>query len=297
MDAPPISNPLPGNPLAATAARLQPVHLALACRILSAQGHDDFNQGQVSSCQRGAGHMLIKRAMTGFDGALPGDMIACPIDGGHPPPPDAPPELPLHQAIYAARSDVGGIVHTHAEYATVFGATDLPVRPLSHEGSYFADGVPRFTQTSQTVLDRATGDATARTLGARPAVFLCNHGAVLFRGFPVGSLEAFKAFVEAAGPPGAWIAYPPERATPRSTVQGFVMTSTEYHPQGSIYLHNECCHRRTWPLRLFFTCQRPYEDVLGWTDVELEERLTEPARLQKGVLIALRCGWSCPLGM
>lgn len=179
MDALPTSSPLPGNPLAATAARLQPVHLALACRILSAQGHDDFNQGQVSSCQRGAGHMLIKRAMTGFDGALPGDMIACPIDGGHPPPPDAPPELPLHQAIYAARSDVGGIVHTHAEYATVFGATDLPVRPLSHEGSYFADGVPRFTQTSQTVLDRATGDAIARTLGAHPAVFLCNHGVVV----------------------------------------------------------------------------------------------------------------------
>lgn len=116
-------------------------------------------------------------------------------------------------------------------------------------------GCPALVRASGRHLDLFRDAPALWREAVRDAVL--RHGAVLFRGFPVGSLEAFEAFVEAAGPPDAWIAYPLERATPRSTVRGFVMTSTEYHPQGSIYLHNECCHRRTWPLRLFFTCRQP----------------------------------------
>jgi L-fuculose-phosphate aldolase len=152
-------------------------NLALASRILSWDGHDDLNQGQVSGRLPGAEQFLIKGALVGFSEATPADMVCIDL---HQPPheahPMAPPELPLHLAIYDARPDVGAIVHSHAPYSLVFGATDLELRPLSHDGSYFSGRVPRFGETSNTVLDIDTGRAIARTLGSSPGAFLRNHG-------------------------------------------------------------------------------------------------------------------------
>jgi L-fuculose-phosphate aldolase len=153
--------------------------LALASRMLSAHGHDDFNQGQVSARLPRGETFWIKRAVRGFDQATPEDMIVCAVDPAVPASPDAPPELALHQAIYAARPDAGGIVHSHPVHGIVFGATDLTLAAISHEGSYFAGGVPRFELTSQTILDLPTAQAVAEALGDANALFLCNHGIVV----------------------------------------------------------------------------------------------------------------------
>ncbi len=167
------------NPVASAARSAQAIQLAMACRILHANGQNDFNQGQVSSRLRGAALFRTKRALSAFEGATPQDMIECAVDGSLRAPADAPPELPLHQAIYTARPDVGAIVHTHAEHSLVFGATDLVIKPISHEGSYFPEPIPRFSQTSQTILDPHTGQAVANALGNHSAIFLCNHGVVI----------------------------------------------------------------------------------------------------------------------
>lgn len=153
--------------------------LALASRILSRGGHDDLNQGQVSARLPGANRFLVKTALTGFDEATPQDMIVAAVNPECSPGPSAPPELPLHQAIYAARDDVAAIVHSHAPYSLIFGATDWELRPLSHDGAYFAGRVPRFTATSNTVLDIDTGRAIADVLGDAAGAFLRNHGAVV----------------------------------------------------------------------------------------------------------------------
>jgi L-fuculose-phosphate aldolase len=155
------------------------VNLALASRMLSRDGHDDLNQGQVSARLPGQDRFLIKGALRGFNEAQPADMLVAAVDPGPPIDPLAPPELPLHQAIYAARRDVHAIVHSHAPYTLVFGATDWDIRPISHDGACFAGRVPRFTATSHTVLDIQTGRSIARTLGDRSAVFLRNHGGVV----------------------------------------------------------------------------------------------------------------------
>jgi L-fuculose-phosphate aldolase len=152
--------------------------VALAARSLSLGGHDDFNQGQVSARLPGSDRMLIKAAVKGFDECVPEDVILAPVGPG-PVSPQAPPELPLHQAVYAARPDVNAIVHSHAPYTLVFGATDLEIRPISHDGAYFEGRLPRFTDTSNTILDLATGQAVAKALGDTPAVLLRNHGGVV----------------------------------------------------------------------------------------------------------------------
>jgi L-fuculose-phosphate aldolase len=155
------------------------INLALASRILSDGGHDDLNQGQVSARQPGSQRFLIKGALTGFNEATPADMILADIDGAVTADALAPPELPLHQAVYEARPDVNAIVHSHAPYSLIFGATAWEIRPISHDGAYFVGRLPRFSATSNTVLDLETGRAIAAVLGDAPAALLQNHGGLL----------------------------------------------------------------------------------------------------------------------
>lgn len=155
------------------------VKLAYASRILSKDGHDDLNQGQVSARLPNSHHFFIKQAMRGFNEAEPGDNILAYVDTAKPINPLAPPELPLHQAIYASRPDVNAIIHSHAPYTLVFGATDWELEPISHDGACFHKLISRFTGTSNTVLDIETGQAIAETLKDGLAVLLRNHGGVI----------------------------------------------------------------------------------------------------------------------
>ncbi|WP_051153388.1 class II aldolase/adducin family protein [Nocardia niigatensis] len=165
----------PCTPAERTLAR----NLALGSRRLSAAGHDDFNQGQISARLPRSSRFLIKSALCGFSEARPGDMIFADVDHERPADPMAPPELPLHQAIYAARPDVGAIVHSHAPNTLVFGALEAELRAVSHDAAPFVQRCPRFTLTSNTILDFETGAAVAAELGGNDAVLLRNHGGVI----------------------------------------------------------------------------------------------------------------------
>ncbi|MFE6159668.1 class II aldolase/adducin family protein [Streptomyces sp. NPDC056486] len=153
--------------------------IAAGARMLSLDGHDDFNQGQISARMPGSDTFFIKNALCGFDEATPDQIVAASIAADAPVDPLAPPELPLHQAIYRARPDVNGIVHSHAPHTLVFGATDLELRPVSHDGAHFTGALGLFTQTSNTVLDQETGDAIAESLGDAEGILLRNHGGVI----------------------------------------------------------------------------------------------------------------------
>ena len=168
----------PVRPRIPAAQRLV-AQVALGARMLSLDGHDDFNQGQISARLPGRDTFFIKNALCGFDEACPADVVEVAVDATVPAPPSAPPELPLHQAVYQARPDVNAIVHSHAPHTLVFGATDLELRPVSHDGAYFTGRTGLFTETSNTVLDLATGQRIAVALGDRPAVLLRNHGGVV----------------------------------------------------------------------------------------------------------------------
>jgi L-fuculose-phosphate aldolase len=179
IESPVSATPAYASPAETPLLRRLRVQTAIAARSLSLGGHDDFNQGQVSVRPPGADHMLIKSALKGFDECLPQDVITAPIDPAAAPPPLAPPELALHQAVYRARPDVNAIVHSHAPYTLVFGATNLELRAVSHDGAYFEGRLPRFTLTSNTILDIETGEAVAKALGDCPGALLRNHGGVI----------------------------------------------------------------------------------------------------------------------
>jgi len=83
---------------------------------------------------------------------------------------------------------------------------------------------------------------------------LLAHGALLFRGFPVRSVEDFGAVTRAASE--RIIEYS-ERSSPRSQVADKVYTSTDYPASRRIFPHNEHSYSLTYPLRLFFGCLEP----------------------------------------
>ncbi|AOS63966.1 class II aldolase/adducin family protein [Actinoalloteichus hymeniacidonis] len=159
------------NPLAAQAA--------IGSRALSLGGHDDFNQGQISCRRPQSSTFLIKGAMTGFDEATPQDFVVGDLDPTAEVDRLAPPEIPLHQAVYESRPDINCVVHSHAPAALVFGALNDDLMPLGHEGALLMGEVHRFTLTSNTVLDIEVGRAIATSLGAGIGVFLVNHGSVV----------------------------------------------------------------------------------------------------------------------
>ena len=84
-------------------------------------------------------------------------------------------ESGMHLAVYAARPDVGAVIHTHAPLATVWGLFDEPVPALTLEAIRFTDmrTVPFSTPGSH---ELAT--AVAESLARNPAALLRNHGLI-----------------------------------------------------------------------------------------------------------------------
>lgn len=80
---------------------------------------------------------------------------------------------------------------------------------------------------------------------------LLEHGALLFRGFNVGSVDDFDDFVAVASDQCLKYMY---RSTPRTGMSERVFTATSYPKALEIPLHNENSYQRSWPLALAFCC-------------------------------------------
>jgi L-fuculose-phosphate aldolase len=105
-------------------------------------------------------------------------------DGPH----EASLEWRLHAAIYSARPDVDGIVHTHSPHATARSFNLAPLVIETEERTYFdvdrievSDPAP----AGSSELARACTGA----LGPRPAVILAKHGVVGVGATPRDALE------------------------------------------------------------------------------------------------------------
>ena len=76
-------------------------------------------------------------------------------------------------------------------------------------------------------------------------------GAVLMRGFGIGSAGEFHDVVAAVRPQLLNYA---GGDSPREALGDRIYTSTEFPPNKEIGLHNELSYTRTWPERVFFCC-------------------------------------------
>jgi len=154
--------------------------VALGCRILGANGHDDYVWGHVSARDPDGRGVWMKASTYGFEEITADHVILVGFDGevldG-----DRPrhSEWPIHTEIIGSRPHVGGVVHSHPPHSIAVGAAGQPLRPISHAGTLFVPpDVPRFTKTSELILTRDLGADVAGSLDGQDAVLLVNHGIV-----------------------------------------------------------------------------------------------------------------------
>lgn len=154
--------------------------VALGCRILGANGHDDYVWGHVSARDpRGRGAWMKASTfafeeitaehviLVGFDGEV--------LAGDHP----RHVEWPIHLEILKARPDLNSVVHTHPPHSIALAASGQPLLPVSHAATMFVPpDVPRFTETAELIVTRELGQGVAATLTHLHALFLVNHGIV-----------------------------------------------------------------------------------------------------------------------
>lgn len=154
--------------------------VALGCRILGAENQGDLVWGHVSARDPEGRGVWMKAATLGFDEVEPDDVLLVDRDGSvlagegrrHA-------EYPIHTEVMAASPAVGAVVHTHAPAAVAFAALDVPLRPISHEGTLFVPpDIARFTKTGDLIVTPELGKEVAAALAERNALLLVNHGIV-----------------------------------------------------------------------------------------------------------------------
>jgi L-fuculose-phosphate aldolase len=160
-----------------TAVREQ---VALAGRILAANGHSDYIWGHVAIRDPQGRGLWMKPSGLGFEEVTADDVLLVSFDGAvlagsgrsHV-------EWPIHASVMLSRPDVGATVHSHPPHAIALGAADKPLLPVSHAATLFVPPqVPRYTRTPDLIVTRALGDEVAETLDDQSAMLLVNHGIV-----------------------------------------------------------------------------------------------------------------------
>ena len=95
----------------------------------------------------------------------------------------------LHVAIYRARPDVGGIVHTHAVYSTAVAAAGMAIPPIVDEMVVTLGGEVRVSKYAPPASE-AMAERVCSALGNRDAALIRNHGAVAVGADPHDALDA-----------------------------------------------------------------------------------------------------------
>jgi alpha-ketoglutarate-dependent taurine dioxygenase len=83
------------------------------------------------------------------------------------------------------------------------------------------------------------------------------HGAILFRGFDISTVDKFQDFVNAFD--STPLEYR-QRSSPRYEVARNIYHSTTYPADQSIQMHSENSYSPKWPMKIIFCCTQPAEE-------------------------------------
>jgi ribulose-5-phosphate 4-epimerase/fuculose-1-phosphate aldolase len=155
-------------------------NLALSCNILAYEGHWDNILGHVSVRIPGQERILMKPHSFGFEEIRPEHVIEVDLDGNkvggkyerHS-------EVFIHTEIFKARADVHCVVHSHPPHAVALGSLRQPLRPISHEGNIFYEGLPLFDLTTALIRTPELGVEVAKSLGNCRGLLMKNHGSTV----------------------------------------------------------------------------------------------------------------------
>ncbi|MCM3001489.1 class II aldolase/adducin family protein [Paenibacillus cellulositrophicus] len=111
-----------------------------------------------------------------------GDFAKCCLDGREAPA-DAGPkpskEVPMHQAVYDLRPDVGAVLHASPFYSTLFACADIPLPSgLFVETMYYLERVERVRYAHPGSLD--LGEAVREKAKQANVLLLEHHGVLVY---------------------------------------------------------------------------------------------------------------------
>lgn len=147
-----------------------------------------FTWGNVSCIDRERGLVVIKPSGVRYEDMQAGDMVVVDLDNGDIKEGNLSPssDTPTHLELYRAFSGIGGIVHTHSRWATVFAQSQrgIPALGTTH-GDYFYGEIPCTRLMTQDEIsadyEAATGRVIVETFAKLnpndiPAALVASHG-------------------------------------------------------------------------------------------------------------------------
>ncbi len=146
-----------------------------------------FTWGNVSGIDRKSNLVVIKPSGVEYSKLTVDDMVVVDfqgnvVEGNFNPSSDTP----THIALYKAFKGIGGIVHTHSRWATVYAQSGMDILPMgTTHGDYFYGSIPctRDMNTAEIKgeYEKETGNVIIETFNGIdentiPAVLVKNHG-------------------------------------------------------------------------------------------------------------------------
>lgn len=104
-----------------------------------------FTWGNVSGIDCAKGLMVIKPSGVEYDALKPSDMVVVDLETGKAVEGDLNPssDTDTHLVLYRAFQNIGGVVHTHSRWATIFAQAGRGVPALgTTHGDYFYGEIP-----------------------------------------------------------------------------------------------------------------------------------------------------------
>ena len=148
-----------------------------------------FTWGNVSGIDRAAGLFVIKPSGVPYEALTPGDRVVMDLAGNKVEGKMNPSsDTPTHMELYNRFPQVGGIVHTHSRWATIWAQAGRPIPPYgTTHADYIYGAVPITRSLSEDEVARAYELETGKVIAthfadngldpkAVPCVLVRNHG-------------------------------------------------------------------------------------------------------------------------
>ncbi len=156
--------------------------------LLPAHGLVTFTWGNVSGIDRESGLVVIKPSGVPYEGMKPEDMVVVDLMSGKTVEGDLNPssDTPTHLELYRNFPHIGGIVHTHSRWATIFAQAGRGIPAYgTTQGDYFYGEIPCTRAVTDEEIageyELNTGKVIVETFADRepddmPAVLVKSHG-------------------------------------------------------------------------------------------------------------------------
>lgn len=151
--------------------------LALASRMLAAEGHDSGLAGQLSARAENQGTYYMLRFGLGLDEASPDNLLLVDddlnvLDGeGMPNPSNR-----FHLWVYRAKPQVRAIMHTHPPHVSALSMIGVPLAAAHMDTTLFHDDCAWLPHWPGTPIGDEEGRIISEAIGDKRAILLAHHG-------------------------------------------------------------------------------------------------------------------------